>query len=608
MLNYLSKVLYVLSGRRQKLAMLLFVVIVASVLEAFGIGLIGPFIRIASQPQMVHEVGILSWFYSLLNLQTESDFIPILGLTVAVVFCLKSVIYFFARAYIYHFSFTQKTLLNSRLLNAYLSVPYTFHLKHNTASLVENIIVEVDQFTQNCLLQILTAFTNLVISAALILLLARTSSSLLILIAVAILPLIIFAKVFKERFKRWGKNRAQSNQAMVRILNHSLGSIRETRLIGCESYFDSKMTRQGDRFSRAATLFLSSQLFPRILIESVLVVLIVAYISVFHLFSQQSVEDLTSILGVFAVASMRLIPSTSQFVQAVSRMQNSSYTLDVLYNDLKEVGRAEKEISTVVESVSKEDSAHRNHSGLSDRNRREEAFEFNQQICLSNVSYRYPEASSDAIQDISFTIKKGESIALIGKSGSGKTTLVNIILGLLTPSEGDILVDSKSVYSNLRRWQRLVGYIPQSIFLIDDTVERNIAFGVPDHLIDAEKLNRVIRATQLEALMLELPDGVKTQVGEQGVRLSGGQRQRIGIARALYHEREILVLDEATSALDSETERQISQSISALAGSKTLIIIAHRLSTVEACDRLYRLEGGQIVDSGSYEKVVALKK
>jgi ABC-type multidrug transport system fused ATPase/permease subunit len=225
-------------------------------------------------------------------------------------------------------------------------------------------------------------------------------------------------------------------------------------------------------------------------------------------------------------------------------------------------------------------------------------------VDLKNISYRYSGTSEPALKDISFSIEKGQSIALIGKSGAGKTTLVDVILGLLEPDSGDITVDSVSIYDKLRSWQNLVGYIPQSISLLDESVERNIAFGVPDHLIDSDRLNKVIKAAQLEELIEQLPDGIKTSVGERGVRLSGGQRQRIGIARALYFEREILVLDEATSALDNETESLVTEAIRALSGTKTMIIIAHRLTTVEHCDRIYLLEKGRIVQSGSYQEVV----
>ncbi|MFM6898570.1 MAG: ATP-binding cassette domain-containing protein, partial [Microcystis panniformis] len=212
--------------------------------------------------------------------------------------------------------------------------------------------------------------------------------------------------------------------------------------------------------------------------------------------------------------------------------------------------------------------------------------------------------SEPALNNISLSLKKGESIALIGKSGAGKTTLVDVILGFLIPESGDIQVDGVSIYQDIRSWQNLIGYIPQSIFLTDDTIERNIAFGVPDSLIDKERLQQAISSAQLTELVEQLPNGIKTEVGERGVRLSGGQRQRVGIARALYHEREILVLDEATSALDNETEKLVSQSIQALSGMKTLIVIAHRLTTVEYCDRVYLMDRGIITKSGSYKEVV----
>jgi len=198
----------------------------------------------------------------------------------------------------------------------------------------------------------------------------------------------------------------------------------------------------------------------------------------------------------------------------------------------------------------------------------------------------------------------GQSIALIGKSGAGKTSLVDVFLGLLIPQSGDIQVDGHSVYQDLTAWQRSIGYIPQSIFLMDDTIRRNIAFGVTDHLVDEKRLSYALELAQLSELVKELPEGLQTSVGERGVRLSGGQRQRIGIARALYHEREILVLDEATSALDNETEAMVSEAIRALSGTKTMIIIAHRLTTVEHCDRVYAMDKGQIVKCGSYQEVV----
>lgn len=599
MLQFISKFFYVLPSGKSKLLVLVVVLIFNSFLEALGIGLIGPFIKVASSPEIVHRVATLEYIYNALSIQSSNQFIPILGLMVAVVFCVRSLSYLLARTYIYHFCFRQNELLISKLLKAYLEIPYTFHLKCNTASIVKNILVEVNGFANNCLLASLMAISNAIIAIALLILLANTSPLLLILILCSLIPMLLFLKVSRGKFAGWGKEKSQSSQEMIRILNHSLGSIKETRIIGCEDHFNEQIQKQGKRFSRSSTFFHSSQVVPRILIESLLVIFVIAYISLYQLITQQSIGDLTAVLGVFAVTALRLIPATSQFAQAVGNVQNSSYTLDLLYEDLKGIDGAESEPSSLYNPEIKKLNGTPSLQGKPAR------CSFKDEIELVNIQYRYPGTSSAAITDISLKIKKGQSIAFIGKSGSGKTTLVDVILGLLTPTHGDIQVDGKSIYSNLRAWQDIVGYIPQSIFLIDDTIEKNIAFGVPDHLIDSQRIEMAIKAAQLEELVnQQLPDGTKTSVGERGVRLSGGQRQRIGIARALYHERQILILDEATSALDSETEQQISDSISSLAGEKTLITIAHRLSTVQNCDQVYQLEQGGIIQSGTLTEVL----
>jgi len=285
-----------------------------------------------------------------------------------------------------------------------------------------------------------------------------------------------------------------------------------------------------------------------------------------------------------------MIPASSQILNAVGRMRAMSYALDMLYKDLKEIeayGVPTAQLMPVSDG----------------RLARQAASKFDKSVSLQDVTFYYPNTDEPAIENISLDIRKGESIALVGKSGSGKTTLVDIILGLLNPSSGDILVDGQSVYSDLRAWQNLLGYIPQSIFLTDETIAQNIAFGIPKDEIDYDRVTMAVKAAQLEDLIEQLPEGLETMVGERGMRISGGQRQRVGIARAIYHGREILVLDEATSALDPETERLVSEAIDSLAGDKTLIIIAHRLSTIENCDRVYQLDQGRIQKVGSYREV-----
>jgi ABC-type multidrug transport system fused ATPase/permease subunit len=592
-LKYLSKVLYALSGSRKHLLFLMLVFILTSVLEALGIGLIGPFITVASEPEYILQNEWLSNIYFRFNISTPGHFIALLGLAIAIVFVLKSLIYFLARTYIIKFSFDQKGRLCTRLLSAYLSAPYTFHTNKNTSTLINNIVVETNKFCNQCLLQLLQAISNLVVTIVLLILLLRTSSLFLGMLLLTFLPLIIIFQFVGKKTRVWGKKTSESQKEIIKIINHSLGGLKETRLIGCEPHFQKQMVEQTQILEHSATLFQSSQLLPRIMLETALVVAIVFFVSAFALKDLE--QDLTSVLGVFAVASIRLIPSTSQFFQAIGNLQVSAYALDMLYFDLKEIEKLETEGYNLKRHSNGNLSNHLHHNRM---------MSFDQEIELNHITYGYPNTNEIVIQDVSLKIKKGQSIALIGKSGAGKTTLVDIILGLLEPINGDIAVDGISIYQDLRSWQNLIGYIPQTIFLTDDTIEGNIAFGVPNHLIDLTRLSKAIQAAQLDELVEQLPNGIKTYVGERGVRLSGGQRQRIGIARALYHEREILVLDEATSALDNETESLVNESIRSLAGQKTMIIIAHRLSTVEHCDQLYVLDGGRVVNSGNYQKVV----
>lgn len=590
MRKYISKVLYVLTGTRRSLIVLLLMFIGTSILEAFGIGLLGPFFSLASQPDSFENMGFLNQIYNGLNLESSNQLVVVLGLAIVIAFCIKSVSYFAVRTYIFKFGFQQKKLLISRLLSAYLSVPYTFHLSRNSSHLIKNIIVETNQFTNGCLLPMLEATSNFVMMITLLVVLAKTDLLLLSMILGILLPTFWFFKRLGRRLKHWGQVKSTSQKAMISVLNHSLGGLKETRVIGCEPYFQAQMDEQSQKFARAATRFQSSQLLPRISIETMLVVIVVLFICGAQLFADENSKDFTSIIATFAVASMRLIPASSQFIQGMGQLQNSSYALDMLYLDLQEIGKPGDRRRSGSKKID---------DGINDR-----AMDFSGRVELQNVTYSYPEIEEPALKDISLSLKKGESIALIGKSGAGKTTLVDVLLGLLEPQSGDIRVDGVSIYDDLRSWQNLVGYIPQSIFLTDDTIERNIAFGVPDPLIDPERLHKAIEAAQLQDLMTQLPKGIKTGVGERGVRLSGGQRQRIGIARALYHEREILVLDEATAALDNETERFVTEAMKALAGTKTMIIIAHRLSTVEHCDRVYLMEQGRVVKSGSYQEVV----
>jgi ABC-type multidrug transport system fused ATPase/permease subunit len=486
------------------------------------------------------------------------------------------------------------------MMDAYLKAPYVFLLQKNTANIIQNITLETAVFTQDYMLPFLTAGVNLLITAILLLLLAQTNLPLLLMILGILVTVFLIFECFGFQIRDWGKIRSQSDREIIRAIHHSFGGLKETRVIGCEPYFQEQIHEYSQDWARAVTRFRTSKMIFPVLIQTCLIVAVIIFVSASFASEGKSSQELTSVMAVFATASLRLIPAANQFVNSISSMQNSSHAVDIIYADLKEIENIEK-----ASRSAKDKPVSRSFPVLvTPESNGSPAITFTRQVEIQNIFYSYPAAEEQTIKGVSLTLKKGESIALIGKSGAGKTTLVDILLGLLEPQQGDIRVDGMSIYSHLRSWQNLIGYIPQSIFLTDDMMVRNIAFGVPDDQVDYNRLYQAIEAAQLTELIGQLPRGVHTKVGERGVRLSGGQRQRVGIARALYHEREILVLDEATAALDNTTERLVSDAIQSLAGRKTLIIIAHRLSTVERCDRIYQLDRGRIAKSGSYQEVV----
>lgn len=606
MQQHLSKFFYILSGKKKSLFLLLLSVFFTSLLETLGIGLLGPFLALASNPDYLSKNSRLNQVYSWLSLESQGHFVALLGLLIVCIFLVKSVLIFRLKKNIYLFAFNNQGSLRLRLFETYLTVPYTFHLTRNTAIAIQNILNETSQFNA-LLLEALNSCVNIVILVLLILLLIATDPLAMLIISMTLLVAFSILYKYKHKFSHWGKKMSTSQANMIRIVEHGLGGIKETKIFDCKSYFIDQLAEEAHSYANTASLFVTFNMLPRIVIEFIIIAFIIGLTSLSLLFNGDS-EDLLATLGIFAVVAIRLIPSVTQLTKGLAKIRSNSYIFNKLYDDLKQLealglGRDVLDLDKDSKFLDSYDYNSVSSPKSAPRDKKCHLL-FNEGIILDRVCYRYADTSDNALKNIDLEIKKGQSIALIGKSGAGKTTLVDIILGLLIPSSGDIRVDDRSIYSDLYSWQNLIGYIPQSIFLMDDTIERNIAFGVPDRFIDRGRLERAIEAAQLTELIGQLPQGVKTSVGERGVRLSGGQRQRIGIARALYHEREILVLDEATSALDNETEALVTEAIKSLSGTKTMIIIAHRLTTVQHCECIYMMEKGQIVNSGSYQEVV----
>jgi ABC-type multidrug transport system fused ATPase/permease subunit len=594
MTHFLSKLLYITKGNHKSLVKMLFLFIFVSGLEVFGTGMIAPFIAIAINPDEIKNIYWLNRIYNQMNFNSEQQLLIFIGSVVVIAFYLKSFLAFNAQKTVFRFSYDLKGELSCKLLKAYIEAPYSYHLRINSATLIQNIINTTDAVCTGVISTFLTFISNSIIVLALMLLLIKTNAIALILIAFLILICFGLLHPVKDHLARWSKEGFHAYGEMIRITNHGLGGLKETRVIGCESYFENQIDEQSKIYAKTTTLASAYGNLPRFMLEPLMMSFLIGFTFLFITLNQNQTQNLTGVLGIFTLASVRLLPAIGNLVSGINMIRNNSYSFDRLFLDLKELEK-ENLITDVI---------YTSHSHNLLPNQNQQKFKFLDKVILDKLTFQYPNTTRNVLEDISLSIRKGESIGLIGKSGAGKTTLVDVLLGLFTPQFGDIKIDGVSVYSNLRAWQNMLGYVPQSIFLIDDTLERNIAFGVADHLIDQNRLKTAIEMAQLSEVVEQLLDGVKTIIGERGVLLSGGQRQRVGIARVLYHQREILVFDEATAALDTETEHLITQATKALAGTKTIIIIAHRLSTIEHCDCIYQLEQGRILKSGSYQEVI----
>jgi len=588
--------------------------IFTSCIEALGIGIIGPFIALANDFSVIETMPLLAHARSLMGIEQPNRFVAAIGLFSILMFLAKTLTSWATQVFITRFCDRQQRLLIIKMANGYLNAPYTYHITKNSSAITDRLIEIANAFSNAVFMPLLTTSSNVFLFIALFSLLCFTSLPIMLGLMVTLIPILMFFNSYSPNVRRWGRQMRESKADIIQSVNHSFGSVKETKIIGCEAYFEEQIANQAKKLENSHRTFIAFRILPRFVLESVIVVSVIAMISLSVFFNSEGVAGTTSVLGVFALASIRLLPAITNSINGVNQLRASSYTVDQICSELMELSAVREKsirplaklpVPTYAEPL---DGAPKRPSRIGDdiKVNHHNSFDFEEKVTLNKVTYRYPNSSKDVIFELSLSVNKGESIAFIGKSGAGKTTLVDIILGLLVPQSGDIKVDGLSIYKDLRAWKNLIAYIPQTIFLIDKSIEQNVAFGVPAHLIDKDKVEKALHIAQLTEVIGNLPEGSNTLVGERGILLSGGQRQRVGIARAIYHDREILVLDEATAALDNETERLVTRSISSLSSSRkiTLITIAHRLSTIEGCDRIYMMSDGKIIKSGTYAEVV----
>ncbi len=575
------KLWYLLTRDQRRAAIVLLgLMLVGMVLETLGIGLVIPALSIMTQENLVTSYPSLGpWLHRFGNPSHEQ--LVIVGMLVLVgVYAVKALFLSFLAWKQMQFVYGVQAELSQRFFVGYLSQPYTFHLQRNSAQLIRNILTETYQFTHTALMAGVILLAELmVLIGILALLLAVEPIGALLVISTLGLAGWCFHRLTRHYISRWGEARQVHEGLRIQHLQEGLGGAKDVKLLGREGDFFSQYQLHNTGSARVGQRQSTLQQLPRLLLEflavSGLAILVLVMIE-----QGKPLSSLLPTLGLFAAAAFRLMPSAVRVLGMVQNVRFALPVIDTLRDEMLQLD-ATAPIS-----------------------QQEQPLLLDKALVLEHISFSYPSTEAQALNDVSLSISKGASVGFIGGSGAGKSTLVDVILGLLTPSSGRISIDGIDIQTNLRGWQDQIGYVPQVIFLTDDTLRRNVAFGLSHDQIDEVAVMRAIRAAQLEQFVNDLPQGLNTNVGERGVRLSGGQRQRIGIARALYHDPQVLVLDEATSALDTATERSVMEAVRALKGDKTILIVAHRLSTVKHCDHLFRLDHGCLVDEGKYEMVL----
>lgn len=569
---------------KKKFIILFFMLIAAAIFETAGIGLIVPFVGIVTNPEMIQEQAVLSFIYNVLNFQSNNSFILFSVCVLLAVFFVKNVYLLLFFNVQYKIIYNQKVKLSRTMFKEYLTKPYTFHLQRNSAELLRNINGEVSKVFDGILLSGFQLLTEILIMLSIISLLVVTAPLATIISGLLLGGSVyIFFKIFRKKITYLGQENQLVNKELIKWVHQGLGASKEIKVSGKESYFVTAYEKQSKIMVRNNIYKNLLDQVPRLFIETLLVSVVLMTMMIL-VFRGTDTTTLVATMSLFAMAAFRLMPSITRIVAMLTTIRYSQPALTVIFNDLiKENGNEKK----IYEESNNLKPIKVNHGERS----------FAKSINLENVYFRYPNQKEYSINNVSLTIPIGHSVAFVGTSGAGKTTIVDIILGLLEPERGRVIVDGKELKEFLPLWQKKIGYIPQSIYLSDETIRKNIAFGIDDKDIDENAIQRAIEDTQLKEFVDTLQEGLDTVVGERGVRLSGGQRQRIGIARALYHNPEIIFLDEATSALDNDTEKEIMKAIDRLKGEKTLIIIAHRLSTIENCDIVFKVEKGKLVSS-----------
>lgn len=568
----IKKLSYIFTKKDKiKIFLLVTMMVGGSFLELLAVAVFSPFIDLIMNADKLFESEILSVLYQWLGMNSVQTFLIMITAGIIVIYIVKNIYTIIEKNLIYKFSYRFQQNISTGLLKAYMHEPYTFHLNKNISILQRSMQEDADQFTKGIIHTMEMAAEVFVCIAIGIYLFKESQSMTCIVAGLLAVCLAFFSQISRKYSSRWGREGQQYKSKIYQWMNQSLGGIKEIKVLNRESSFIEQYDGYFEKYVHVLRLNRLIGIVPKYIMELVSMTGLLSAVIVKMLFGQKELVEFVPQLAVFAVAAFRLLPSVGRINEHLSAVLYAMPSFELIYNDLREVEELDAGKQTP-----------------------DESWHFQNKIEIKNVTYHYPDGNVEVIKDANFEIKRGQTVAFTGTSGAGKSTLADVLLGLLPPERGKIYADGMNIYKNLFTWQREIGYIPQSIYLSDDTIKNNVAFGIKEDKIDEEAVERALRQAQLFEFVESLPEGWDTFVGDRGVRLSGGQRQRIGIARALYHDPEILVLDEATSALDNETESAVMDAIEKLQGHKTIIIIAHRLTTIQNADVVYEVGDGKV--------------
>ncbi|MDE7273228.1 MAG: ABC transporter ATP-binding protein/permease [Lachnospiraceae bacterium] len=577
-----KKINYVLDGRQKlNLGILLIVILIGAFVELLGVSAVMPLINVAMEPDKIGE----KWYFVLISQYTgisdANQMLVFLALVLIVIYVLKNVYVTMMYSLQYRFVYNNQQRLSVRMMKSYMQQDYLFHVSKNVAEFQRNITSDVNGFFTVALnvLQFLAEFSVSVVLV--IFLLVQDWVSTLAVASLLFLFMFFFTIFFKKVLVRIGEESRQANVLVTKWLFQAFSGIKEIKVANKESFFISNYDQNYKdcaRIQRQQSIltYLPKPVMETVCICSLMIAMIIKIVVV-----KSDIASFVTTLSVFAVAAFRMLPSFNKITGYISGMMFNKPAIDSVYRDLRE-------IEQLMAQRTADDGG-----GV--------RAVFDDAIHLNNVSFRYPESERWILNRASLELRKNTSTALIGASGAGKTTAADLILGILDPQEGCITIDDTDIKTCMGSWHEQVGYIPQTIYLMDDSIRANIAFGIPETEIDDTAIEKALQEAQLDTFVHALPDGLNTMIGDRGVKLSGGQRQRIGIARALYRNPSVLVLDEATSALDNETEREVMEAIDGLHGTRTLIVIAHRLSTIKKCDKIYEVGNGGFLERAKEE-------